>query len=53
MPLNKETKPNLKNRYGLIWLNGMSTIVGYSMSDSFMTNILNIWFLNIFDKSQF
>ena len=37
-----------KRKFGLFWFYGISTIVGYLMSNSVYTYTLNIWFVNLF-----
>ena len=40
----------LKNKNDKVWLDGISTIIGYLMPNPFYTYILNIWFQNPFCK---
>ena len=37
--------------FGLVQFDGISTIIGYSMSNPFNTCILNIWFSNTLKKT--
>ena len=42
------TNKVMAEAFGLVWFNGISTIIDYLMPIFFYTYVLNLWFLNTF-----